>query len=73
MKWLLWPVLLAVMSRIARCALHDVAFLARIDGRYHRIGRYLPYGVAVLARIGGRHEQYWPVHAVWSGCSGPYR
>ena len=50
--WLLWPVSVAVMSRI---------------------GRYLPYGVAVLARIGGRYEPYWPLFAVWRGCSGPYR
>ena len=38
-----------------------------------RIGRYLPYGVAVLARIGGRYEPYWPLFAVWRGCSGPCR
>ena len=38
-----------------------------------RIGRYSPYGVAVLARIGGRYELYWPIFAVWRGCSAPYR
>ena len=51
MAWLFWPVSLAVMSRI---------------------GRYLLYEVAALARIGGRYEPYWPVFAVWRGCSGLY-
>ena len=38
-----------------------------------RIGRYLLYEVAVLARVAGRYEPYWPLYAVWRGCSGPYR
>ena len=38
-----------------------------------RVGRYLLYEVAVLARIGGRYEPYWPLLAVWRGCSGPCR
>ena len=38
-----------------------------------RIGRYLLSEVAVLARVGGRYEPYWPLFAVWRGCSGPYR
>ena len=38
-----------------------------------RVGRYLLSEVAALARIGGRYEPYWPLFAVWRGCSGPYR
>ena len=38
-----------------------------------RVGRYLLYEVDALARIGGRYEPYWPLLAVWRGCSGPYR
>ena len=52
MKWLRWPVSVAVMTSI---------------------GRYVPYGVAVLARTGGRYDPYWPLCAVWRGCSGLYR
>ena len=55
-KWLLWPVSLAVMSRVGRLLPHGVAALARIGGRYEPYGRCLPYGVAVLARIAGRYE-----------------
>ena len=51
-KWLFWPVSLAVMSRI---------------------GRYLLCEVAVLARVAGRDEPCWPLFAVRSACSGPYR
>ena len=35
-----------------------------------RIGRRTLYGVVVLARISGRYERYWPLFAVWRGCSG---
>ena len=38
-----------------------------------RIGRYLLYEVAVLACVAGRYEPYWPLRAVWRGCSGLYR
>ena len=38
-----------------------------------RIGLYLLYEVATLARIGGRDEPYWPLFAVWRGCSGLHR
>ena len=38
-----------------------------------RAGHYLLCETAVLARIGGRYEPYWPLLAVGSGCSGPYR
>ena len=38
-----------------------------------RIARFLLYEEAVLARIAGRYESYWPLFAVWRGCSGPYR
>ena len=34
MKWLLWPVSLASMSRVGRYLLYEVAVLARIGGRY---------------------------------------
>ena len=34
MKWLFWPVLLAVTGRIARYLLREVAAQARIGGRY---------------------------------------
>ena len=34
MKWLFWPVSLAVTSRIGRYLLYEVAALARIGGRY---------------------------------------
>ena len=48
MAWLVWPVSVAVMSRIGRYLLHGVAVLARIGGRYE------PYGLvsfkAVLER-----------------------
>ena len=50
--WLFWPVSLAVMSRIGRCLLCEVA---------------------ALARVGGRYDPYWPLLAVWHGCSGPYQ
>ena len=36
-----------------------------------RVGRYLLSEAAVLARVGGRHEPWWPLFAVWRGCSGP--
>ena len=38
-----------------------------------RTGRYLLYEVAILARIAGCYEPCWPLFAVRSGCSGPYR
>ena len=34
MKWLRWPVSLAVMSYTGRYLLYEVAVLARIGGRY---------------------------------------
>ena len=34
MKWLLWPVSVAVMSRVGRCLLYEVAVLARTGGRH---------------------------------------
>ena len=34
MAQLFWPVLVAVMSRIGRYLLYEVAVLARIGGRY---------------------------------------
>ena len=34
MAWLFWPVSLAVMSRIGRYLLPEVAALARIGGRH---------------------------------------
>ena len=62
------------MSRIGRCLPYGVAALAPVSlAVMSRVGRYLPYGVAVLARVGGRYEPYWPLFAVWRGCSGPYR
>ena len=67
MAWLFWPVSLAVLNRIGRYLLYEVAVLARIAGRY------LLYQVAVLARIGGRDDPYWPLFAVWRGWPGPYR
>ena len=74
MKWLLWPVSVAVMSRV-------LAVIGRMAWLFwpvsmavmSRVGRDLLLGVAGLARIGGRYERYWPVLAVWRGCSGPYR
>ena len=68
--WLFWPVSLAVMSRIGRYLLYEVAVPARIAGRYDP---YWPLFVALLARIADRYEPYWPLFAVWRGCSGPYR
>ena len=34
MKWLLWPVSVAVMSRACRYLLYEVAVLARAGGRH---------------------------------------
>ena len=34
MKWLLWPVSVAAMSRSGRYLLSEVVVLARIGGRY---------------------------------------
>ena len=73
MAWLFWPVSVAAMSRIGRYWLYEAAALARVGGLMSRVGRYSPHGVAVLARTGGRYEPYWPLFAVWRGCSGPYR
>ena len=65
MKWLFWPVPVAVVSRIGRYVPYGVAVLARIAGRYEPYGPiFLLYEVAVLARIGGRYEPYWPLFAV---------
>ena len=71
--WLFWPVSLALMARIGRYLSSGVAVLARIAGRMTRTGRCLPSGVAALARIAGRYDPYWPLFAVRSGRSGPYR
>ena len=38
-----------------------------------RVGRYLLCEEAALARIAGRYEPWWPLRAVRSGRSGPYR
>ena len=75
MKWLFWPVSVAVMTRIwALLAVVSVAAMSRT-------GRYLLCEVAVLARIAGRYEPYcryvldeapcWALCSVRSGCSGP--
>ena len=65
-RWPAWPGL-AVIPRTKW--LFWPASLAAMS----RIGRYLLCEVAVLARIAGRYEPYWPLFAVWRGCSGPYR
>ena len=72
-KWLFWPVSVAVMARIGRYVPCGVAVLARIAGRYEPCWRYLLYEVAVLARIGGRYHPYWPLFAARGGCAGPCR
>ena len=63
-KWLFWPVSLAVMSRIGRYLPYGVAVLAVSAAAMARSGRYLPCGVAAPARIAGRYEPYWPLLAV---------
>ena len=75
MVWLLWPVSVAVMSRIGRYLLYEVAALARFVSvaAMSRVGGYLLCEEAVLARIAGRYEPRWPFFAVRRGCSGPYR
>ena len=62
MKWLFWPVSLAVMSRIGCYLLCEGAGLARVAAGMSRIGRYLLYEVAALDRIA--YVPYWPL-----GCS----
>ena len=64
MMCLFWPASVAVMSRIGRYLLSEVAALAVSVAVISRVARYLPCGVAVLARIGGRYEPYWPLFAV---------
>ena len=74
MKWLLWPVSVAAVSRTGLYLLHEMAVLARIAGRYEPYWPFfVPYGVAVLARIGGPYDPYWSLLVVWRGCSGPRR
>ena len=63
MKRLLWPVSLAVMSRIGRY--FGVAVLARVAGRYEPHWPFLPYEeAALLAHIASRYGPYWPLLAV---------
>ena len=60
MKWLLWPVSVAAMSRVGHYLPHGVAVLARIGGRYELYWplcccmkrRFWPVSVAVMSRIG---------------------
>ena len=52
MKWLLWPVSVAVMTRMCRYLLYGVAVLARIRGRYDPSWLSWPVSVAVVASIG---------------------
>ena len=60
MAWLLWPVSVAVMSRIGRYLLYEVAVLARIAGRYDPCwalfavwrGCFGPLSLAVMTRVG---------------------
>ena len=62
MKWLFWPVSLAVMSAV-------LAVICRMAWLFwpvsvavmSRIGRSLLYEAAVLARAAGRYEPYWPL------------
>ena len=62
MKWLFWPVSVAVVSRTGRCLLPDAAALARVGGRYEpywrlfAVWKWLPWpvSVAVMSR-GGRY------------------
>ena len=71
MKWLLWPVSVAVMSRTGRYLPYGVAVICRMKWRpwpvslavMSRIGRYLLREVAALARVGGRYDPFWPVFA----------
>ena len=55
MKWLFWPVSLAVMSRAGRYLLHEEAALACIAGRYEP---YLPL-FAVWRGCSGPYR--WPL------------
>ena len=55
MKWLLWPVSVAVMSRSGRYLLYEEAALARIGGRYG------PYGALLAVRCGCPGPYRWPL------------
>ena len=64
MVWLLWPVSLAVMSRVGRiCCMKWLAWPVSV-AVMSRAGRYLLYEEAALARIAGRYEPCWPLFAV---------
>ena len=71
--WLVWPVSVAVMSRVGRYLPYGVAALARIAGRYEPCWPSSAVRSGCSGRIGGRYDPCWPLFAVWRGCSRPYR
>ena len=58
MKWLFWPVSVAVMTRIGRYLPYGVALLARIAGCYE------PYWPLFAVRSGCSGPCCWPLRAV---------
>ena len=60
MKWLFWPVSVAVWPVLAVICRAAWLFWPVPVAVVSRVGRYLPYGVVRLARIAGRYEPYWP-------------
>ena len=53
MKWLVWPVSVAAMSRIGRYLLREGAVLARIAGRYE------PHWPLYVVRRGSSGSYRW--------------
>ena len=58
MKWLAWPVPVAVMSRVGRYLSYGVAVLARISGRYE------PCWPLFAVWCGSSGPYRWPLRAV---------